>query len=77
MNTPNESDLIETARAGLNRFLDEGMTRWPEDKLRALFGNRSMNDPIVENALENWANDGSIILHKTLNLYIEIIREVQ
>jgi hypothetical protein len=65
--------IIEIAKAGLNRFYDEGYVRWPEEKLRVLFSNHSLLEPEIERALGSWAAQGWIKLSKERREYIEVL----
>jgi len=65
--------IIEIAKAGLNRFYDEGYVRWPEEKLGVLFSNHSLQEPEIERALESWAAQGWIKLPKGKEKYVEIL----
>jgi hypothetical protein len=65
--------IIEIAKAGLNRFYDEGCAHWPEEKLRVVFSNYSLEEPEIEMALENWAAQGWIKLPKRKEKYVEVL----
>lgn len=65
--------IIEIAKTGLNRFYDEGFVSWPEEKLRVLFSNHCLHNPEIERALESWAAQGWIKLHKGKEKYVEIL----
>ncbi len=65
--------VIEIAKAGLNRFYDEGYVRWPEEKLRVVFSNRSLQEPGIERILESWAAQGWIKLPKRKEEYAEVL----
>lgn len=65
--------IIEIAKAGLNRFYDEGYSRWPEEKLRVVFSNHSLQEPEIERTLESWAAQGWIKFPKRKEEYIEIL----
>ena len=77
MKIDNDNTVIEIAKAGLNRFFSEGYTKWPEDKLLALFDNRPMSDPIVKKTIEAWENEGAVVLHRKHNNYLEILRQIK
>ena len=64
---------IEIAKAGLNRFYDEGYVRWPEDKLTVVFGNHSLQEPAIAQALESWETQGWIKLPKRKAEYAVIL----
>jgi hypothetical protein len=66
-------NIIEIAKAGLNRFYDEGYIRWPEDKLRTLFCNRGLQEPEIASALEEWKAGGCIELPKQTNEYLKML----
>ena len=69
-------DLIQrsvfTARAGLNRFFDEGMSRWPEEKLRPLFSHADLDHPAIQKALSEWESSGYITLDRSPDCYLTI-----
>jgi hypothetical protein len=64
---------IEIAIAGLNRFYDEGFTRWPEDKLIPLFSNRNLDDFDILNALSRWEGQGWVRIEKSSSCYLEVL----
>ncbi len=65
--------IIEIAKAGLNRFYDEGYVRWPEEKLRVIFSNHSLQEPEIARTLENWETQGWIKLPKRKEEYVEVL----
>ena len=69
------AQIIEVAKAGLSRFYDEGFYQWPEAKLRVVFGNRDLEDPLIQAALVAWQQQGIIRLVARPDLYIEMIKD--
>jgi hypothetical protein len=68
---------IEVAKAGINRFLDEGFTSWPEDKLRPLFLNRPLEDESIKAILTLWEESGSIRLLRHPDAYIQVLKHIE
>lgn len=65
--------IIGIAKAGLNRFYDEGCVRWPEEKLKVVFGNRSLQDPEISEILEEWQIAGWVQLPKRKEEYLNML----
>ena len=65
--------IIAIAKAGLNRFYDEGFTCWPEDKLRAIFSNQDIEVDPIKTELESWQKSGWIELPKTKLEYLNML----
>ena len=63
---------VSTARAGLNRFFDEGMSRWPEQKLRPLFSHVDLAHPAIQKALTEWESSGYITLDRSPGCYLTV-----
>lgn len=59
------STTIEIAKAGLNRFYDEGYVCWPLGKLTVVFQNKRLEQPEIANELKRWEEAGWIKLPKT------------
>ena len=63
---------VSIAQAGLNRFFDEGVSRWPDETLRPLFLNTNLEHPYVQQALAGWQLAGYITLNKTPDCYLVV-----
>jgi hypothetical protein len=70
------NSTISIAKAGLNRFYDEGYVTWPEDKLRVIFGNLSLDVPDVARVLLVWEGNGWIKLAKSRDSYITVLKPI-
>jgi len=64
------STTTEIAAAGLNRFYDEGFTRWPEEKLRPLFSNADIESEAIQQELARWQEMGWIELPRRKDVYL-------
>ena len=62
--------FIDIAKAGLNRFYDEGYTVWPKSKLQSLFSNHSLESEEVMSELLSWDKEKWINLRKEDNQYL-------
>lgn len=65
---------IEIAKAGLNRFYEEGYTRWPLDKLRTIFQKNDLESPEIAAALKEWEKSGWVQLPKTDEEYLVLLQ---
>jgi hypothetical protein len=67
---------ISIAKAGLNRFFGDGMSKWPEATLRPLFSNTDLEHPCIQRALLEWQSSGYITLHKKPECYLTVLKEI-
>ena len=70
-------DSIEIAKAGINRFWDEGYTKWPRAKLQSLFLNKSLDGDQVQEAFSDWENEGYIRIILESDVYIEVLKPIE
>jgi hypothetical protein len=68
---------VKVGLRGLSRFYDDGMTRWPLEKALPLFAGLYMDSEEVQRALSDLEARGFIKLHKTSDLYLEVLRRPQ
>ncbi|MGB8354869.1 MAG: hypothetical protein WCD79_13320 [Chthoniobacteraceae bacterium] len=68
---------ISIARSGLNRFLDEGMSEWPEVSLRPLFSNADLEHSSIQKALAEWQSSGFVTLHKKPECYLTVLTTIK
>ena len=75
----NQSEIekgISCAAAGIDRFFDEGYTKWPEDKFRVLFCGAALEEDAVQNILAVWEKSGAIKIRREPNCFVEIIHPI-
>ena len=65
---------IEVASSGINRFFDEGYTRWPESKFRSLFQGVPLENPEVAAAIALWVANGSLSISNPRDPVFEILK---
>lgn len=65
--------IIEIAKAGLNRFYEEGCVSWTEEKLRVIFGNHLLQEPEIEQVLQLWQANGWIKLSRRSEEYAVVM----
>lgn len=70
-------DFSKKARAGINRFFDEGFTRWPKNKLSVLFDNRPLETEEIQAILTSWEKSGFIRLRKNTDVYFEVLKQIE
>jgi hypothetical protein len=68
--------VISVAKSGMNRFFDEGMYKWPEEKLLPLFSNIYLDHPIIKKTLEEWQNEGFITLDEESDSYLTVLQHI-
>ena len=67
---------IAIAAAGIDRFYDEGYTKWPEDRFRVLFTGSALEEKAIQEALRTWEASGAIIRRNQPTCFVEVLRPV-
>jgi len=68
---------IAIAAAGINRFYDEGMTRWTEAKFRVLFTGATLEEESIQNALSVWEASGAIVRMNQPDCFVEVLHSIE
>jgi hypothetical protein len=68
---------VRTGISGLWRFYDDGFTRWPINKLAALFSNLDLEHPEIQKELRRLQKEGLLKLHGKTDCYLEVIQPPQ
>lgn len=75
--TPREiKTTIAIAAAGIDRFFDEGYTKWPEDKFRVLFAGATLEEEEIQQALDTWEKAGAIRIRREEVCFVEVLHPV-
>lgn len=67
------NSILEIAKAGLNRFYDEGFTQWPEEKLKVVFSNQNLEGEEIQAVLKRWHAAGFIELPRQKHEYLKML----
>ena len=68
--------VIAAAKAGLNRFLWDGIREWPEETLLPLFFNVYLDHPLIKSTLIDWQTLGCIRIDKKPECYLTVLCEI-
>ena len=75
--TPIEAqEKIAIATAGINRFYDEGFTKWPEEKFRVLFAGAALEEEEIQQALTIWEQAGAIRIKREAACFVEVLHPI-
>jgi hypothetical protein len=71
----NMNYLLKVVRAGLIRFVTEGVDSWSKDGFRQLFKDAvDLDHPHIVATLKEWEEEGLIRIIGREDLYIEVLR---
>jgi hypothetical protein len=75
--TPSEAQKkIALAAAGIDRFYDEGFTKWSEEKFRVLFAGVALEEEEIQRALLSWEQSGAIKIKRDASCFVEVLRPI-
>ena len=73
-------DEIETkiaiAAAGIDRFFDDGFTKWPEEKFRVLFAGAALEEDLIQKALLTWEARGAMARRSRVDCFVEVLHPI-
>jgi hypothetical protein len=67
---------IAIAAAGIDRFYDEGFTRWPEEKFRVLFAGTALEEKEIQRVLTFWEQSGAIKIWRDAERFVEVLQPI-
>jgi hypothetical protein len=68
-------NLLDIAKAGIDRFYSEGYVRWSRENFQRLLGHKvDIEDPCIQSALRAWEEIGVIRLVGQDDCYIEVLK---
>ena len=68
---------LSIATAGLNRFYDEGFTKWSEEKLRPLFSGARLDESEIEERLHEWEHRGFVKRKNQTECFLEVLKPIE
>jgi hypothetical protein len=67
---------VAVAAAGIDRFYDDGFTKWPEEKFRVLFTGAALEEEAIQAALHRWEKSGAIKIWRDSTCFVEVLRPI-
>lgn len=67
---------IAIAATEMDRFFDEGFTKWPEENFPVLLAGAAPEEDAISKALDTWEKAGAIRITREEACFVEVLRPI-